>query len=284
VPDLTVTGPDRLALASALADIRAGTGLSQAAFGARVGHHQTWVSKVEDGRILPDDDAIRAWCEAGGASPGMVLLLAPRARIEARSVRAAYQQAGGGAGYQQALGVLERETLVKRKFMPAMVPAEVQVPAYALEVLHNATGPGVTAGASDEDIAAIVAQRMANQASLYEEGRLVDVVVLESVLRHPLASPAAMRAQLGRLLAVDGIPGLEFGIIPFGRVLPVTPMTGFLIFDESHVTIESAAGPTDLTGEEWVGRYLGWFGLLRDISVHGDDAAALVHAALERYR
>lgn len=282
MPDGTVIGADRLRLAKALADIWSGTGLSQEAFGSRVGtgHHQTWVSKVARGEITPSDQAIREWCAVTETDPGPILELAPRARIETRSVRTLYAAAGGGAGYQAALGELEKRTRVKRKFMPFMIPAELQVSGYAMALLRAASGPIATGGATEEDLPGIVAQRMANQAILYEPDRKIQVVMLESALWHPMAPPEVMRAQLDRLLAVGGAPALEFGIIPFGRVLPVAPLTGFLCFDDAQVTIESAAGPTDLTDPEDVARYLHWFELLRETAVYGPDIAPLVHRAI----
>lgn len=288
MPKGTVIGADRRRLAGALADILAGTGLSQEEFGSRVGpepgHHQTWVSKIASGKIVPGDEAIREWCEAAGADPGPLLELAPRARIESRTVRDLYEESGGGAGYQAALGDLIRDTKVFRKFMPCLIPAEVQVVPYAEALLSAATGPVATGGATPGDIPGIVAQRMRNQDVLYQPGRMTRVVILEAALRHPMAPPAAMRAQLDRLLAVGGAPSLELGIIPAGRVLPVAPLTGFVIFDDALVTIESAAGPTDLAGPDEIARFLSWFDLLEAAAVYGDQAAALVHAALPLYQ
>src|SRR5258708_36876740 len=91
------------------------------------------------------------------------------------------------------------------------------------------------------------ASRMSRQQILYQPGKRIQVVILEAALHIRLVSPRAMAGQLDRMLALDGLASLDLGIIPAAAIVPVYPMSGFVIFDSSLVVVETIGGEGFIT-------------------------------------
>ena len=81
-----------------------------------------------------------------------------------------------------------------------------------------------------------VRARVQRQQVLYQSGRRIEVLITESALHHPVCSPAEMAAQIDRLISVVGLPGVRFGVIPRGRVLPFVLTHGFVVLDDIVLT------------------------------------------------
>jgi Domain of unknown function (DUF5753) len=90
-----------------------------------------------------------------------------------------------------------------------------------------------------------------------------------------------MYGQLDRLLSLDGLPSLELGIIPFGALVPVFPLSGFIVYDDHLVITETLTGEQQLSDHAEVSRYIAWLDLLRGAAVTGRDAAILIRRALD---
>ena len=196
-------------------------------FAQRLGWQQTRVSKMENAQQFPTEADIRAWAAAADAPADALAALMgqlDRARVEYRTFRQQYRDAGGAAGRQADIAALEATVTRIGKFQPAMIPSQIQTIGYAREVLRLPSGPsawGATEAEIDE-MAAVRAQRQ--QEILYQPGKQIQLVMLEAALHTRLCSPATMAGQLDRLLALDALPSLELGIIPYGTLVPVFPL------------------------------------------------------------
>jgi transcriptional regulator with XRE-family HTH domain len=273
---------ERRRLADRLKALRQQTTLSGNRFARQLGWPQSKVSKIETARQLPTEDDIKLWAKGLGLDADTVTelrALLDRAREEYASWKEQYRAAGGASGKQVDSATLEAQATRIREFVPAFLPGLVQTAEYAREMLHQPAGPRAF-GADDEEIERMIAARMQRQQVLYQPSRQIQIVVLEAALRCRVCSPTTLAGQLDRLLAVSGLRNLEFGIIPFESNVPVYPLAGFAVFDQSFVLIETITGEQQLNDPEEVALYEQFFDLLREAAHFGADAAVVIRRAL----
>ena len=189
---------ERRNLADSLRTMRAGTGLSGNQFAARLGWLQSRVSKLETGKQFPTEDDIRAWGEAAGAPPDSPPRPHGTAHAGPGRIRHPWRElpaAGGPAGNQARYRELYESSARITKFLPLMIPSEIQTAEYGRELLRSPSGPPLW-GATEDEIGAMLAARMQRQQILYEPGRQIQLLILEAALRVHLVSPGAMTGQL----------------------------------------------------------------------------------------
>ncbi|MFD3480486.1 Scr1 family TA system antitoxin-like transcriptional regulator [Streptomyces sp. NPDC058695] len=92
---------------------------------------------------------------------------------------------------------------------------------------------------SPRDTDAAVQARMRRQEVLYEPGKLFRVLLWEAALHAVVGTREVMAGQLDRLVGLIGMSTVEFGIVPLGAPMPLTPKHGFWISDEERVVIET---------------------------------------------
>jgi transcriptional regulator with XRE-family HTH domain len=272
-------------LAAALRQLRQATGLSQSTFAERLGWLQTRASKIETGKQFPTEDDIREWAVAANAEgeTGRLLDMHRQATVEYVTWQDSYRAAGGAAGKQREIGALEAQATRIGKFEPAMVPSQLMTAGFAREFLRSPSGPA-SFGTTDAEIDDMVTARLARQSILYDSAKQVQIVILEAALYTRLCSPAAMAGQLDRLLASDGLPALELTIVPFTEFVPVYPLSGFVVYDDDLVLVETLAGEQRIYDPEAIARYAGWLDLLRETGVRGREAAGLIRRAMATLR
>jgi transcriptional regulator with XRE-family HTH domain len=282
LPDITDL-QERRRLGQELRSLREQTGLSGNQFAKRLGWHQTKVSKLELGQQFPTEDDVRAWADASGEAGAGTRLLALRdaAQVAYRTFRQQYRDAGGAAGRQADIAAMEAMASTIGHFEPAIVPGRLQTFGYALETLHLPSGP-TSWGASEDEIELAARTRVERQQQiLYDKSKRTRVVLLEAVLHTRLCAPATMYGQLDRLLSLDGLPSLELGIIPFSVLVPVFPLSGFIVYDDHLVIVETLTGEQQLSDHAEVSRYIAWLDLLRSAAVSGAEARPLIRRALD---
>jgi transcriptional regulator with XRE-family HTH domain len=270
---------ERRRLAEQLKAAREATGLSGNRFAESLGWPQSRISRIETGAVFPSEDAVRTWAAAAGADPDLLLERRERALAE----YASWKQQGTGAAKQASVSQLERASEIVAKFQPVVIPSQLRTAGYAAEFLRLSLGP-MTWGQDEAGVDAMVSAQMERQKILYEQGRLFRIVILEAALTTRLTTVPTMAAQLDRLLAVSlgGLPSLDFRIIPFGTRVPVFPMSGFVIFDDHLVSIETLTGEQRLSDPDEVKAYREAFGLLHEAGIGGREAGALINSALVR--
>jgi transcriptional regulator with XRE-family HTH domain len=282
VPDITDL-QERRRLGQELRSLREQTGLSGNQFAKRIGWHQTRVSKLELGQQFPTEDDVRAWATAAGDAGASARLLALRdaAQVAYRTFRQQFRDAGGAAGRQADIAAMEAMAGTIGHFEPALIPGRLQTFGYALETLRLPSGPA-SWGATEEEIELAARTRVERQQQiLYDKNKRTRVVLLEAALHTRTCSPETMYGQLDRLLSLDGLPSLELGIVPFGVLVPVFPLSGFIVYDDHLVITETLTGEQQLSDHEEVSRYVAWLDLLRDAAVTGAEARPLIRRALD---
>jgi hypothetical protein len=114
-------------------------------------------------------------------------------------------------------------------------------------------------------------------------GKRIQLVILEAALHTRLVSVTAHRGQLDRMLALEGLPSLDLGIVSASELVPVFPTGGFVVFDDHWAVIETITGEQHISDPAEVMRYVEWFGLLHKAAAHGPDAADLIRNALREF-
>jgi hypothetical protein len=271
----------RARLAARLREVRAAAFRSGNAFARTLGWVQSRVSKLETGAQLPTEQDIRDWVQATTAGPAVeveLFELLAAARVEYANARD-IQRSGGLAARQAALGELEAAATRLAEYQPAIVPALVQTAAYARELLSLPGGP-LTHGAGEDDLEALVAERVRRQHVLYQPGKRVQLVIGEAALHSPPRTAATLRGQLDRLLTVAGLAGLDLAVQPLRTPMPALPMGGFALLDDRIALVETLTGEQRLETPDEVEVYRLAFEQLRRTAATGDDAAVIIRTAL----
>lgn len=267
----------RAGLVERLRELRASTGLTGADFAEHLGTGwgQSKVSRIETGRRLPSSTDVEAWAAATGADAQELLGLLSRAKSEYATFRELYADAGGAHLLQDVIGESESAARVIAQYQPVLVLGILQTADYAREMLHLQTGPADTGGASEDEIAHMIASRLRRQALLYEPGREVTLLMGEGALHTRVASPATMRAQLGHIAHLaETLTTATIGIVPFAAPAPVAVLNGWTVQDDL-VTVETDGGDLEIADPEEVERYQRRTRLMLDAAVTGAAAARL---------
>lgn len=265
----------REALGARLNELRAGVGLNGKDFAERLGWQPSKVSRLQNGRQTATPDDLEAWAVACG-SPEVAAELHARLRgLESHQRHWRRQLAAGHAPVQDRYVVEYRRTATVRGYEASVIPGLFQTPDYARHLLAG----NAALMRSPRDTDAAVAARMRRQEVLYEAGRLFRVLVWEGAL-HTLVCPReVMAGQLDRLVGLIGMSTMEFGIVPLGAPMSLTPKHGFWIFDEERVVVETintelsfdSADDLALYGRAWDG--------LNEAAVYGAQAHRIIARA-----
>lgn len=275
-------GRERSRLAGRLRELREAAGLTGTALAQRLGWIQPKISKIETGAQFPSVDDVRVWAGEVGADAALVdelVGMLGRARAEYTTWREAFRASNGADTRQADIAALEAQASTLGEFSPLVVPGLLQTAEYAREMLSSVPWP-TAEGATDEEIARVVAGRMSRQQILYQPGRRITLVMLEAALYVRLCSPEAMAAQLNRLVAAASLPTLDMGIVPTATRLPVFPDTFALYGD--LVVIETLGGELQLADPPEVERYQRYLELLITAAATGQDAVVLLQRALDK--
>jgi transcriptional regulator with XRE-family HTH domain len=264
-------------LGGRLRSVREQAGLTGAELAETLGAGwlQSKVSKIETGRQLPTAEDVRAWASATNVDPEPLLTLRVKAAADYKTFRERLAEAGGRLPRQDEITALVTSCTFLASYVPAMIPGDLQTPAYIRELAQSyqrLTGENLT----DDEIGHIVAAKLRRQAIMYEPGREIVHVVGEAALRTRIGgmSVPTLRAQLQHLVEMSELPGHTFGVIPFSAITPFTPLSGWAMYDRDLVVIETLDGSIQLTEPTVLARYSRWLDQLLDVALTGPDAAA----------
>ena len=270
--------PQRVRLAARLRALRTAAFPSGNQFARHIGWAQSKVSKLETGAQRPSEDDVREWVRAtdhGADVEAEVLAMATAARFEYSTVRDDVRRGGGIAAAQVQIAGLESAATHIAEYQPIMLPGLVQTAAYARELLALHGGP-MTAGASEDEIEALVSERIRRQEILYQPGKQIQLVIGEAALHDPPGSIETLVGQLDRLVAVAGLASVDLAVLPVGTRMPVLPLSSFAAHDQRVVFVETMTGEQRLDQPDEVAVYVMAFELLRNAAATGPAAVALI--------
>ena len=268
----------QVALGARLRDLRKDAGHTGRALAVLTGQHYTRVSKIENGIQPPTDDDIRAWCTACGVEAQVPDLIASLRAVESAYVEFRRQ---ARAGMKRVLGAhtlaTYRRTRVFRIYEHNAVPGLFQTADYCAAMLRR----WIDFLGTEDDLDEAVAVRMERQRILYRGDKRFVVIIEEQVLRTWFGTVETQAGQLDRLLAVSTLPNVVVGIVPMmtQRAGPV-PSTGFWIFDDRRVALETPTASIDVTQPGERRLYEEMFDTVKTSAIFGAGARKIVTRTL----
>lgn len=178
-------------------EARTSAQMSQAALGAAAGYDATYVSKIENGHIVPDDKFLKG---LDNTFPGMN-------RWFTRFWRDSRKWNGHYREWFKFWVATEGRAAVIRWYEPLLVPGLVQTEDYAREVLSW----GPLRGNVEDDVRA----RMERQEVLNrDDPPELWILLAEPVLRTRVGNAEIMRGQVKHLAELARRPGVTVQVIP----------------------------------------------------------------------
>jgi transcriptional regulator with XRE-family HTH domain len=268
----------REALAARLREIRLEAGLTARALAARAGWHEAKTSRIEHAKTLPSAADIRMWCRVCGADDQVPDLLTRLHTADSTWVEWKRMERDGLRQAQEAQLPLYERTRWLRAYSPGLVPGIAQTRAYTAAVLRAV----MERRSIPDDIDDAVAARMERQRVLHEGDHRFALLIEETVLRSMIGGREVMAAQLDHLGIVASLPSVSLGIIPIGldRTPMRWPIEGFWIFGGEQVAVELVSGYLTVTHPGEIAMYARAFTELAELAVYGNDARALIAAAV----
>ncbi|GGK85359.1 helix-turn-helix domain-containing protein [Mangrovihabitans endophyticus] len=224
---------------SVLARLRKAAGLTGGQLGHRVGMSQPKISRIENGKGLPDPDDVGILARALGAEEEIVLLLMDRATGSRERMTDWTTGPMGLAGRQNTIGHWENATRSLRVFQPAVVPGLLQSSGYAKAILEDFQLLVFT-DLRDRAVAVAeaVSARIRRQEVLNDHDRSFHFVMTEAVLSNRVCPPQEMLAQLLRLREAAAQENVTIGIVAADAPLSTPPFHGFELLDDRLVNVD----------------------------------------------
>ncbi|WP_414168748.1 helix-turn-helix domain-containing protein [Streptoverticillium reticulum] len=262
----------RVALGARLRELRTEAGLSGKGMAALLGWQPSKVSRLEHGKQTATAEDLEAWACGAGAPAEAEDLKARLRGLESQQRSWRRQLASGHRGVQERYVVEYRNTSTVRGYEATVIPGLFQTPDYARHLLvHNADFMR-----TPRDTEEAVRARMQRQEVLYQAGRTFHVMVWEGALHALICPRDVMSAQLDRLMGLIGMDRVNFGVIPLGAPLRLTPKHGFWIFDDARVIIETINTELHFESSDDVTLYRRAWDRLNEAAVYGPQAHRLI--------
>ena len=261
-----------------LRELRKDAGLTARALAAATDQHFTRVSKIEHGIQPPTDKDIREWCRACGAEDQIPDLIATLRAVESTYLEFRRQSR---AGMKRVLGAhtlaLYERTKVFRIYEHNVIPGLFQTAEYCQAMLSF----WIKFLGTPDDLEEAVASRMERQRVIYRGGKRFVAVLEEQALRTWFDTAETQAGQLDRLLALMSLPNVSLGVIPMMTERAAVGSTGFWIFDDTLVALETPTASIEVTRPQEVELYARMFEALKAPAVYGPAARRLVTQTLD---
>jgi transcriptional regulator with XRE-family HTH domain len=265
------------ALGIRLRDLRKDAGLTARELATATGQHYTRVSKIETSVQAPTDQDIRDWCRACSADDQVLDLIATLRAVESAYLEFRRQSR---AGMKRVLGAhtLRRyeQTKVFRIYEHNVIPGLFQTAEYSSAMLSF----WIKFLGTPSDVEEAVAVRMERQQVLYRGGKRFVAILEEQALRTWFGTAETQAGQLGRLLELMSLHNVSLGIIPLMTERLAVGSTGFWIFDDSLVALETPTASIEVNQPQEIHLYARMFEALKTAAVYGRDARGLIVKAL----
>ncbi|WP_107657786.1 helix-turn-helix domain-containing protein [Nocardia suismassiliense] len=269
----------REALGARLRELRRTAGLTNRKLARLSGWHESKVSKIEYGRIMPSDTDIRAYCQHADAADQLPDLLATLHNIDSAYLEWRRILATGMSRRQQKSVKLEAEARNLRIYSTQVVPGLLQTAEYAEGLFRR----HIEFYRVPDDLDSAVAKRMERQRVLYQRDHRFHFVMGEQSLYTTVGNDGVMRGQLDRLASMIGMPRITLGIVP-ATAEALIVSTSFVMFDNNMVMVEGTAAELTITQPRELAIYGRAFDTLAKQAVTADKARALIMSAIDLRR
>ena len=202
----------RMMLGSQLRKLREAKGITREEAGYLIRASESKISRMELGRVsFKERDVIDLLAMYGVDDDGDRAALVALAR-DANSPGWWHKYSDVLPDWFSVYVGLEEAASLLRVYEVQFVPGLLQTPGYTRAIVERGQ-----LGAAAAEIERRVLLRAARQEMLAKPGApRLWAVIDEAALRRPIGGPAVMRAQLERLIAAAGEPGITVQVVPFG--------------------------------------------------------------------
>lgn len=267
----------RRALGARLRELRKQAGLTGTALAHEAGWAQSKVPKIENGRQLPSDSDLRAWCRITDADLALPDLIATAANIHAAYLEWKRITDTGHARRQRASIEHESGTRLIRGYGPLIPSGLLQTRAYAEIILRRC----IDFVGSPDDLSEALEARMQRQKILTEGAHQFHYLIGEPALYTGVGDDAVRLDQLRHLLELMELSRLVVGIVPAGAEFVYTT-TNFVIHDRRTVLVETIAAELTITQPRELAYYEKAWTALQTQAIYGDRARATIARAMNR--
>lgn len=265
-------------LAKALRELRGACGMSGSQAARSAFMSQPKISRIENGRHVPDTGEVARLCEAYGADEQTTAQLLALARLSRTGYRPDRESARKGFHHKQTeLRGFETKAELTRYFLPAALTGLIQTRAYAEAAvsLHRPLSPDAKAR--------VVDAKMQRQEALQDPERRFVFLLTETAIRARIVPRGVMAEQCAHLATVAELPNVEVAVIPFGVQFPAMPLNTFVVYDERFVTVELFSGEVLLHDPQDVVEHLALLGLLYQSAITGAACCAFLRGVAAQY-
>jgi transcriptional regulator with XRE-family HTH domain len=224
-----------------LARMRRAKGLTGGELGRLAGMSQPKVSRIENGRGVPDSGDIGRLALALGADEVLARQLVERAETSQNRMTDWRPSPIGLAGSQREVARWEAATGTLRCFDPIVVPGLLQTSEYARSMLTTFQKYWVPdlGGSAASAVLEAVSARVRRQEILSDESKSFHFVVTEAVLKNQFCPPEDMVGQIRRLRELTAeYDNVSVRILPDHAKLAIPPLHGFELFDDRQVSVD----------------------------------------------
>lgn len=269
---------EREALGGRLRELRKDAGLTARALATATGQHYTRVSKIEHGVQPPSGKDIRDWCRVCGADDHVPDLLATLRAAESAYLEFRRQSSSGmkRAPGAHTLTLYDRAKLF-RIYEHNVIPGLFQTAEYCSAMLSF----WIKFLGVPNDLEEAVATRMERQRVLYRGDKRFITVLEEQALRTWFGTAETQAGQLDRLLALMSLPNVSLGIVPMMTERIAVGSTGFWIFDDVLVALETPTASIEVSRPRELELYSRMFEALKIAAIYGRAARDLISKAID---
>jgi transcriptional regulator with XRE-family HTH domain len=269
----------RKELGARLRQLRKTAGLTGKQLAEVTGQHFTRISRIENGAQSPTERNIREWCAACGAADQIPALVATAQAIESAHLESSRQSRAGmrRLGDLHSVATYQRTTTF-RIHEPLVMPGVFQTETYIRQTLSFWYA---FLNAPDDADAAVARKQERTAVALTPAKRLL-VVLGEQALRTRRGTPAEHAAQLGHLLSLMRLPFVSVGILPADTQRYTVATTGFCIFDNNAVALETPTAAIKVTRPQEIALYISLFEKLQAEALHGRASRRLITDVLSQ--
>ena len=276
-----LTDPD--GLVPRLTAIRESVPLSQVALGEAAGWSESKVSRISNGIISPSISDIEKWCLVCGVPEMAIELIEIRGKAHAIHVAWDNRTVRGHPDIQTDFVDLHRQASKLVVVETTAIPGSLQTPAYGHAMLSALRDPDAVVNVDES-----VAMRMERATLLDEQDpdRSYEYVIGEEALYRGPGTAEVMIGALERLSLVVDYPTVDIWILPLVSPMIAIPIVPFEIYtiDGNDLGLVEMCDGLSVIPPSGIPKYLKNFEIQRDHSVTGDEAKAMIDAAIDRHQ
>jgi hypothetical protein len=138
---------------------------------------------------------------------------------------------------------------------------------------------GIPADDARKAITSAVAERMNNQAILYDSSRSFDFVITKSALHYEAINDDVAKAQAEKLTTMMTLPNVSISVLPCAASKRLALLSGFRLYEipeKPLVIVELLAGEKTFTALPEVQLYRDSFAEIRKRAITGRKAADMI--------